>query len=222
MLYDLQTICIGCNKDWMDAAFGTPVFTNKENSIIEEIYITEIAIIRAFFGAKDNACKMFFITQTSQELIPFIPTINNSYFNITGKEKKLGILSYKEINDIDIELVTAYGFYTNGTGRTFYGESYNCFSTSQHDIYFASLDYGTNNPWMMMDNILSNNISKKDLLYYKNLNDTGLNQYHNFLTEREKFYPNTYGISSLDSDYTFNKLMDYNTFDSIEIAYRAK
>lgn len=220
LLYDLQTICIGCNKDWMDTAFGTPVFTNKDDLIIEEVYITDIALIRAFFEVDNNACIMFFVTQTSDEPIPLMPTISNYYYNAIGKEEKLGILTYNEINYININLFVAYGFFTNGTGRTFYGEGYHNYFGSRHDIYFASLDYGENNPWNMMGYIYNDDISNRDLYYYENLDDNGLNRHHAFLSERDKFYPNTYGVSSLDSDYTFDKLMDYNTFDSIETAYR--
>ncbi len=220
LLYDLQTICIGCNKEWMDTAFGTPVFTNKDDLIIEEVYITDIALIRAFFEADSNACIMFFVTQTSEEPIPFMPTISNYYYNVIGKKEKLGILTYNEINCIDINLFVAYGYFTNGTGRAFYGEGYHNNFGSRHDIYFASLDYGENNPLNMMGYIYNNDISYKDLCYYENLHDNGLNEYHLFLSERNKFFPNTYGVSSLDSDYTFDKLMDYNTFDSIETAYR--
>lgn len=33
LLYNLQTICIGCNKEWMDSVFGMPVFTNIDGTI---------------------------------------------------------------------------------------------------------------------------------------------------------------------------------------------
>lgn len=48
LLHDLQTICIGCNKKWMDSVFGIPVFTNTDGITNEEVYITDIALIRAF------------------------------------------------------------------------------------------------------------------------------------------------------------------------------
>ena len=220
LLYDLQTICIGCNKEWMDYAFGMPVFTNIDGITKEEVYITDFALIRAFFGIEDNACKMFFITQTSEDPIPFMPTISNTYYNTTGEEEKLGILSYDEIKYSSIELFTAYGFFTNGSGRVFYGEGYHSFAGYYYDIYFASLDYGENDPWNMMGYILNGDISEEELAYYENLKDSGLNRYHRFLSQRSEFYPNTYGVSSLESDYTFDKLMDYNTFDSMQTAYR--
>ncbi|MCH5271762.1 MAG: hypothetical protein J1E83_13660 [Lachnospiraceae bacterium] len=221
LLYDLQTICIGCNKEWMDYAFGMPVFTNIDGITKEEVYITDIALIRAFFGIEDNACKMFFITQTSEEPIPFMPTISNTYYNTFGEEEKLGILSYDEIKYSSIELFTAYGFFTNGSGRVFYGEGYHSYAGYYYDIYFASLDYGENNPWNMMGYIENPDFTEEEIAYYKNLDfENKLNKYKKFLSQRSIHYPNTYGVSSLDSDYTFDKLMDYNTFDSIQTAYR--
>lgn len=220
LLYDLQTICIGCNKEWMDSVFGIPVFTSTDQYTIEEVYITNIALIRAFFGIEDNSCKMFFITQTTPETIPFMPTIRNCYYNELG-EKSLGTLSYEQIKYYNMaNLFVAYGFYTNGSGRAFYGEGYNCYGGFYQDIYFASLDYGENNPLYMMNDILGEDITEESLDYYESLPDNELNNYHLFLSERSKFYPNTYGVSSLDQDYSFDKLMDYNTFDSMQTAYR--
>lgn len=221
LMYDLQTICIGCNKEWMDSAFGMPVFTNVDGTTKEEVYITNIALIRAFFDIEDNSCVMFFVTQTTEETIPFMPTLSNTYYNRTGEEKRLGTLSYDEIQYSGYNFFIAYGFFTNGSGRTFYGEGYDPFFGYLYCTYFASLDYGVNNPWNMMDDIYNADFSEEELAYYENLNcDDGLNRYKSFLSHRSDHYPNTYGVSSLNSNYTFEKLMDYNTFDSMQTAYR--
>lgn len=220
LLYDLQTICIGCNKEWMDSAFGAPVFTSVDGTTKEEVYIVDIALIRAFFGIEDDACKMFFITQTTEEPIPFMSTINNSYYNEYGEQKKLGTISYNEIDYGTIIIDVAYGFFTNGSGRTFYGEGYGSYGGYYNNIYFASLDYGINTPWNMMGYILSSSISEEEMAYYSNMGNNKLNRYQCFLSNRDKFFPNTYGVSSLDEEYSFDKLMDYNTFDSIQKAYR--
>ncbi len=162
LLYDLQSIAIGCNKEWMDSAFGVPVFTNVDKKMKEEVYITNIALIRAFFDLDSNSCKMFFVTQTTEQNIPFMPTINNAYYNTFDQRKKLGNLSYDKIDYGTIIIKEAYGYYTNGSGRTFYGEGYESYSDSDHNIFFASLDYGINTPWIMMDDVFSNNYSKKE------------------------------------------------------------
>ncbi len=47
-----------------------------------------------------------------------------------------------------------------------------------------------------------------------------LNESQYYLSNRNKYYPNTYGVSTLDLEYSFDKLMDYNTFDSMQTAYR--
>lgn len=221
LLYDLQTICIGCNKEWMDSVFGMPVFTNMDGTTKEEVYITEIALIRAFFDIDDNSCVMFFVTQTTEEPIPFMPTIRNHYYHELG-EKSLGNLSYEEIKYYGTAIFfVAYGFFTNGSGRTFYGEGYDCYGGFYQDIYFASLDYGANEPWNIMADIYNHDFSEEEAAYYENLNcDDGVNKYKTFLSHRSEHYPNTYGVSSLDSDYSFDKLMDYNTFDSMQTAYR--
>lgn len=222
LLYDLQTVCIGCNKEWMDSAFGMPVFTNMDGTTNEQVYITDIAIIRAFFDITDNSCVMFFVTQTADKTIPLMPTISNTFYNTIGDNKELGTLSYDEIKYYSSAIFfVAYGFFTNGSGRTFYGEGYDCYSGFYYDIYFASLDYGVNDPWNMMSDIYNEDFSEEEIEYYENLNcDDGLNKYRAFLSHRNEYYPNTYGVSSLDADYTFDKLMDYNTFDSMQTAYR--
>lgn len=221
LLYDLQTICIGCNKEWMDYAFGMPVFSNIDGITKEEVYITEIALIRAFFDIEDDSCVMFFITQTAETTIPFMPTISNTYYNVTGENKELGTLSYDEIKYSKQDLFIAYGFLTNGSGRTFYGEGYDSFFDYLYPTYYASLDYGVNNPWNMMGYIENPDFLEEEIEYYANLDyENNLNKYKQFLSHRSEHYPNTYGVSSLDSGYTFDKLMDYNTFDSIQTAYR--
>lgn len=221
LLYDLQTICIGCNKEWMDSVFGMPVFTNTDGTTNEEVYITDIALIRAFFDITDNSCVMFFITQTTEKTIPLMPTLSNTYFNTIGENKELGELSYDDIRYSNHELFVAYGFFTNGSGRTFYGEGYDPFYAYLYPTYYASLDYGINSPENMIGDIGNAVSTEEEIAYYKNLKcDDGLNKYRAFLSYRKEYYPNTYGVSSLDSDYTFDKLMDYNTFDSIQTAYR--
>ena len=221
LLYDIQTICIGCNKEWMDSTFGMPVFTNMDGTTNEEVYITDIALIRAFFDMTDNSCVMFFVTQTTEKTIPLMPTLSNTYFNTIGDKKELGTLSYDEIKYSGHELFVAYGYSTNGSGRTFYGEGYDPFFAYLYPTYYASLDYGINSPWNMMGDIYDAEFSEEEIAYYENLNcDDGLNKSKYFLSHRSEYYPNTYGVSSLESDYTFDKLMDYNTFDSIQTAYR--
>lgn len=221
LLHDLQTICIGCNKKWMDSVFGIPVFTNTDGITNEEVYITDIALIRAFFKIDSNSCVMFFMTQTTEKTIPFMPTLSNTYFNTIGDKKELGTLSYDEIKYSGHELFVAYGYFTNGSGRTFYGEGYDPFFAYLYPTYYASLDYGINSPWNMMGDIYDAEFSEEEIAYYENLNcDDGLNKSKYFLSHRSEYYPNTYGVSSLESDYTFDKLMNYNTFDSIQTAYR--
>ena len=221
LLYNLQTICIGCNKKWMDSVFGIPVFANTDGTTNEEVYITDIAIIRAFFKTDGNSCVMFFITQTTEKTIPFMPTLRNTYYNKMRKEKELGSLLYDEIKNSNQQLFIAYGFFTNGSGRTFYGEGYHSYCGYYNDIYYASLDYGTNAPWNMMGYIEYPDYLEEEISFYDKLDvNNGINRYKKFLSHRKEHYPNTYGVSLLNSDYTFNKLMDYNTFDSIQVAYR--
>lgn len=150
-----------------------------------------------------------------------MPTLSNTYFYETGMDKELGTLSYDDIKYSGHELFLAYGCFINGSGRTFYGEGYAPFFSYLYPTYYASLDYGVNNPWNMMEDIYEAVFSEEEIAYYQNLNcDEGLNQYKSFLSHRYEYYPNTYGVSSLEVDYTFDKLMDYNTFDSIQTAYR--
>lgn len=224
LIADLKTVTIGCNKSWMDSVFGEPVFTNIDEITQEDVYITEIALIRAFWGLEDDSCKMFFITKTTDEPIPFLSTINNIYYNSVGKELKLGTLSYNQIQYSNMKLLVAYGYFTNGSGRTFYGEGYDPFYSYLYPTYYASVDYGEPSSYGLMKDLYSGSLSKEEKKYYEaSLSDFAnidLNAPNTFLHNRSEFYPNTYGLSSFDSEYTFGKLSDYNTFDSIQLAYK--
>lgn len=168
LLYDLQTICIGCNKKWMDSVFGMPVFTNIDEDIKEDVYITDIALIRAFFDTRDNSCVMFFVTQTTEKTIPLMPTLSNTYYNKTGSDKMLGTLSYDDIKYSGDKLFVAYSFFTNGSGRAFYGEGYNASFPYLYPTYYASLDYGENDPWNMMGYIEYPDFLEGEINYYVN------------------------------------------------------
>lgn len=219
ILKNLQIISIGYNKEWMDYSFGLPVFSNTDELTEEEVYITKFAIIRAFFDIENKNCKAFFITQTTNEPIPLIKPIKQIYINSNGIEKKLGTISYDELLCSGLKLFAANGYFTNGTGRVFYGEGYYCNRTGfYHNLYYASIDYGVNCPLSIMGSFYSKNkLSKEEITYYKDLNNNKFYNYtHSFLHNRKNYYPNTYGISSLDSEYTYKKLNDYKTFYSIQ------
>lgn len=225
LLDNLEMITTGCSKQWMDDVFGTPVFTNTDGITEEYVYITNIAVIRSFFDPEEKMCKMFFITKTTDEPIPFVPTLNNVLYNNTGSKQMLGTITYDQIKNGNLYIFDAIGYFTNGSGRTFYGEGFSPFYGYLKQVYFASVDYGSPPAWDLMGDIYSGKLSEEERNYYKEflawwMTDLDLLDEQYILHQRGEFYPNTYGLSDLGVDYTMEKLSDYNTFDSIELAYK--
>ena len=79
----LENIYIGCSKEWIDEKLGAPTFmyscegkTELTNMTPKEIdydflacvYVTDIAVLKTYFGKEDNSCQAFFITATDEKL----------------------------------------------------------------------------------------------------------------------------------------------------------
>lgn len=220
LLNNLKLLSTGCDKDWMDDVFGKPIFTNSDGTTKEYVYITDIALIRSFFDLKDNSCKMFFLTKTTDEPLPFTSLLTNIFYN-TGLKPTLGTLTYDQIKNGNLYIFDLIGYFTNGSGRSFYGEGYISVYTmyGENTVYFASVDYGCPSSWDMMEDIHMGQLTEKEKNYYKEFlapltEDVDVLDQPIVLHERNKFYPNTYGMSELSGDYTMEKLSDYTTFNS--------
>ena len=225
LLDNLSWLSIGCNKEWMNDAFGNPVFKNSDNLTEEYVYITSIALIRAFFSPNDDSCKMFFVTRTTDEYLPFTPNLTSIFKCNTGKNQMLGTITFDQIKDGELYLFDVIGYFQNGSGRSFYGEGYSPFYIYRNVVYFASVDYGVPSSLNLMGDIYMGPLKEEEKVYYKEflaswIKDLDVLTQTPILHERSKFYPNTYGMSALSGDYTMEKLADYDTFNSADLTYR--
>ena len=220
----IQKLAIGCSKSWIEDTLGSPFAEKtlpiKENGLLRPfddedsktgeilacVYrISDIVMVQACFDIPDNSCKAFFVT-----LLADVPntdiTMPEAYSSFVSN-KPLGEFSFSEIAH---NLESTYGFSGTFNARTFYSEEYYFAGKGNYyDFYFAVLDYGMLNSledFVLFLSIIQSCIGPADdTLPLPDI----INQ------QREKFYPNTYGISALDSDLTFDFLCDYDWYDTL-------
>lgn len=217
-----ESLYIGCSKEWIDERLGVPTFEytidsdspilyNEKETLKDDllgcVYNTDIAILRAFFKKDDLSCKAFFVTTKNENAIK----IPKPYCNIIHSNE-IGNFSYYDIMNYPVLLG---GFFTNGTGRLFYGEVYYYYSGGNYyNFSFATLDYGLKKD---IDLIVRKpeEFEFDDKINKKNCKIVGWE----FIKDRKKGYPNTYGITdrSISSDITWDLLSDYNGFDSNQL-----
>lgn len=220
-LSTLDTLYIGCSKEWLDERLGVPTFiysVNSENlpyyvhnddlhsDLLGCVYVTDIAILRAFFNKDDRSCKAFFVTAKDETIKIKLP---NPYRRSIC-DKSLGDFSYYDIKNMP-SLIG--GFITNGVGRIFYGECfYYASGGNYYNFSFGTLDYGLNGNF----NLITMNPDEFEF-------DDKVNKGHckvisnQFSQDRSQCFPNTYGISTLSYSYTWYLLADYSSFDSNQL-----
>lgn len=216
---NFSKIDIGCSKEWLIDAFGAPQFVSEDDKTQELVFVTDIAIIRAFFELQSEYCVMFFITQITDEGIPFPDSMNGLCYTDNQSPEVLGRLTYSDIDREFFEILTVYYYMSNRIPRSFYGEEY-CYQKGYSDprlMVFASMDYGVGSPiYMDVDGALTvpQFFSQLEFEYYSGLLESEYNNLFLRISARDSYKPNTYGLSSLDYIYTFDKLSTYEDFDS--------
>lgn len=226
ILSSIQQLSIGCSKDWVDNELGTPfseervavgeerrLFPGEDESskigeILECVYIYDIVSVQVYFDVPNNSCKAFFITLLEDAFIDIaMPEVYSSLVS----NRPIGEFTYSEING---EPNYVYGYAGQGISRAFYGEKYYFAASGNYqNFYFANLDYGMLNSLASFIHFLS--VVQFDI---NPCNDIfGLPSSDLLIRERETFYPNTYGISSLNEQLTFDLLSSYAGFDSLPL-----
>ena len=162
-------------------------------------------MVQAYFDISDNSCLAFFITLLDD--ISDVDIMMPKFYSSLVSDKSLGEFAFSELGE---GIVSTYGFTGQGVARTFYGEEHYFGANGNYQtFYFAVLDYGMLNSqadFTRFLSIIQFNIGPMD-------NTLPLPEVLN--SEREKFYPNTYGISTLNSNLTFELLSHYYWFDSM-------
>lgn len=223
-LASIQKITIGSSKEWIDDKLGPSYaeevmnikddklmyITDDESSKTGEILVcaynvSDIIMVQAYFDISDNSCLAFFITLLDD--ISDVDIMMPKFYSSLVSDKSLGEFAFSELGE---GIVSTYGFTGQGVARTFYGEEHYFGANGNYQtFYFAVLDYGMLNSqadFTRFLSIIQFNIGPMD-------NTLPLPEVLN--SEREKFYPNTYGISTLNSNLTFELLSHYYWFDSM-------
>lgn len=236
----VSKISIGCNKNWVDEKFGVPFSINtinvtnigrvnydkngniydKHHKVIEEdaiintyleciYFLDDILVMTIYYDSSNNLCKAFFITLLNGASVidNIIPEVYSSL--VSGKT--IGEFTF---TDIERNPDYIFGYVGQGVGRAFYGEKFYFGSSGNYqDFYFAILDYGMLSPRADFYNFLSNAMFEFDIyLGVKDIPSSYLLSH-----QRSILHPNTYGISCLDDEITFDLLSSYQAFDSLPL-----
>lgn len=219
----INQIFIGCNKDWVDEKLGPPyateiheislnvsVSSNLDKSditieFLECVYLFDIVSVTIFFDTMTNSCEAYYVT-LMDDIEAVDITMPKAYSFLVG-DKPLGDFTFSEIDGMPSDI---YGYTTNGSGRTFYGEEYYFASYGNYlDFYFAVLDYGNLNSYQSFYYYIS---EIRGGLIFPKKSSYDIPEW--LIEARKDFYPNTFGISSWKGSKTFYLLSSYTAFDS--------
>ena len=223
----IQKLSIGGSKKWIDDKLGPPYAETvmgikddrlirpdeDENSKTGEILVCayniyDIIMVQACFDISDNSCLAFFVTLLDDIL--GVDIMMPTYYSSLVSDKSLGEFAFSELG----EYITAtYGYAGQGIGRAFYGEEYYFGAAGNYKtFYFAVLDYGMLNSRTDFSRFLS------VIQFSVGPGDNTLPLPEVLNSEREKFYPNTYGISTFNTQLTFELLSSYYWFDNLPLS----
>lgn len=217
----IQKLSIGTSKAWIDDVLGPP-FAEKKRAIIDDrllrpnedpkdktgevlvcaYNISDIVMVQTYFDISDNSCQAFFVTLLDDisDVDITLPEIYSTFVS----DKPLGEFAFSEIQD---GLMRTYGYAGQGVSRAFYGEEYYFGASGNYNgFFFAVLDYG------MLNSVPDFVCFLSVIQFYINGELPLLDAIN---VQREKFFPNTYGISILSSNLTFDLLSEYSWFDSL-------
>lgn len=226
-LVSIQKLSIGSSKKWIDDKLGPPYAeavmdfnddglirysddkTSKTGELLVCAYnISDIIVVQACFDISDNSCLAYFVTLLDD--ISGVDIKMPKFYSSLVSDKSLGEFAFSELGE---NITSTYGYAGQGVGRTFYGEEYYFAADGNYNtFYFAVLDYG------MLD-------SHADFIHFLSIIQFNIGPHDETLplpevlnSKREEFYPNTYGISTLNSALTFDLLSDYYWFDTLSLS----
>lgn len=241
LINTLEDIYIGCSKEWIDSHLGPPTFLYLADSneisdyirdrcreeeydvnynLIVGIYVTDVAILQAYFDKSAMSCRLFMIIRTDSRRWNQVNLPKQYRYCVNNKP--LGKFSYYEI---DGQPEHIHSYYTNGTGRTFYMEQYYYASGGNYyNFYFGTLDYGNfETVGQFWDNLTQSTTVSDDDAEYVTIVDSVLGAEF-ILENRKACCPNVYAISSPSLSYAEAMLLlsDYTAFDSLQLKNKVK
>lgn len=226
-LDSIQKLSIGSSKKWIDDKLGMPYIekvmnikndnlmysaddeSGKTEEILVCVYnISNLIMVQAYFDISDNSCLAFFVTLLND--ISGLDIMMPKFYSSLVSDKPLGEYAFSELGEY---IVSTYGYAGQGIGRTFYGEAYYFGAAGNYKtFFFAVLDYGMLNSREEFNQFLS------IIQFNIGPNDNTLPLPEALNSEREKFFPNTYGISTLDINLPFELLGSYHWFDNLPLS----
>lgn len=240
ILATIPKLSVGSSKEWVDKKLGPPFAANivkvtekgriryyneeiidvngdivSEDDIVDELlecvyFLGDVISVTLYFDKSDNSCKAFFVTLLKDTLD--VDVVMPETYSSFVSDKALGEFAFTEIVG---EPDNVYGYVSQGVGRAFYGEQHYFMGWGNYqDFYFAVLDYGMLSSYVEFGGFLS--MIQTEI---SPLNDS-TNIYHSsdlLIQQRNKLYPNTYGISTLGYKITFSLLGTYVAFDSLPL-----
>ena len=201
-LKNISNIYIGCNKAWADESFGNPQFLHEEDGMLLCAYVSEYFVIQMAFD-QSGSTQAYLITALD----------DNTKIRIDDKtiyKNNPLVLGRFTFYDYPAAPSYVYGYFTNGTGRHLYSETYySNFNGAYYTYHIASLDYGIG----IDDN-------EYEALYQGNEIDDevycALNTGNLFVTNRSAAHPNSYGVSINGFDIE-GTLFSYHWFNSQQL-----
>lgn len=215
LVYALENMYTSSSKDWIEDQFGSATFQYQDEKYLQRVYVTDLAIVNTFFEKDSDVCIAYFITLRDSDDAGKI-SVSPAYSHLFGG-KKLGSFTYNELSSYTATTVPpeeVSGFFTNGSGRIFYGEYYWLSNHSHRKAVFQGyLDYGCFfiTPTQDMDN-KSHLTDPEDLELYSTIDE---NTWVNL--NRKNTYPNTYGIITQNASEIFELIQSYDNFDSTQL-----
>lgn len=218
----LENVYIGCSKEWIDEKLGAPTFMYSCDGKIEFertkpeemnydfltcVYVTDIAVLKAYYGKEDNSCQIFFITATDEKQPLNLPSTYRRFVN----DKSIGKFSY---HDIEGNPTVIGGAFSNGNARTFYGETFNFYSAGNYyGFIFGNVDYGIDVPFLLYTT--GTEIEWDDKTSDHPPKVLGVQNIKN----RKENYPNTFGLASpaIPAELAWKLLLENKGFDSFQL-----
>lgn len=208
---DLSNIYIGCNKQWVDQAFGYPQFIGQKEDYLLCAYVSNYFVLQIAYDPAQSTQAYLITLLDNPEKINL--QINDGTLR-TANGFILGEFSYYDFPGTPESVC---GFVSNGNARAFYSESYYFMSGGNYyNYHIASFDYGKIGK--NIQGFISNLILPGD----EPVDDEVMSSQNcglQIIKDRKNSYPNSYGVSNQNVDIS-NLLFSYDWFNSQQLRNR--
>lgn len=200
----LSYISIGTNREWVDQSFGTPQYSATQDEYDLCAYTSDDFLLQVVYD-KSGSVQGYLVTAYEPNKIKI-----DDLPKLFDNGVKIGSFSFYDFPHAPESVM---GYFINGSGRVFYGETYYFASRGDYLAYhIAYVDYGfykgTTSLGMFQETTPDEEITKDNISP-----NSG-----EIITNRKGFYPNTYGVSNIGRKME-ELLFKYGWFDSMKLVY---